>query len=108
VSKPQSGNSVLISVGSVGFLAREEIPAKHLFGLNRARRSLAKASLSRVFQLRDQTPRGGLETLFSKPRGYPFKTKAAVPIRSGLQFYEDLALGRILQIYLLKIHSVAM
>ena len=35
----------------------------------------------------------------SKPIGYPFKLKAAAPIwESGLQFFADMPLGRMLQI----------
>jgi hypothetical protein len=43
-------------------------------------------------------PRRGPETLCSKPIGYPFKTKAVVPVGPGLQFFADVPPGRMLQI----------
>jgi hypothetical protein len=70
---PPSGNSVFISELQLG----RGRPAKHLFGLNRARQSPARAEPHLAFQPRDQTPRDGPETYGSQPSGYPFKLKAA-------------------------------
>ena len=37
--------------------------------------------------------------LFSIPKGYPFNAKAVVPMK-GLQFFVDVPLGRMFQIFL--------
>jgi hypothetical protein len=51
-----------------------------------------------AFQPRNQTLRGGPETFCSKPKGYPFKVKTVGPDK-GLQFFADVPLGRMLQIF---------
>jgi hypothetical protein len=43
-------------------------------------------------------PQRGPETLFSTPKGYPFKVKDGSPIKVGVQFFADVPLGRMLQI----------
>src|SRR5262245_66346927 len=59
-SRPQSGNSDLVSCGAVS----EDHPAKHLFGLSRAsvQSQPGNPEPHGAFQRRDRTPRRGPET----------------------------------------------
>ena len=62
-----------------------------LFGLNRAGRSPTEVGPHLVFQLRRF--RGGPETHVSQPRSFPFKVKAAAPMRVGAPVVDGLEPG---------------
>jgi hypothetical protein len=69
----------------------------------RTRSSLAKFNPSTLNLAWLSSPEmlwGGPETLFSPPKGYPFKLKDGSPIKVGVQFFADVPLGRMLQITL--------
>lgn len=83
LKRPQNGNSGLVFGWQLELAPRAEpqggSPAKHLFGLNRAVRSRSlRPQPHGAFPRRDPTPRRDPETHSSKPRGYPFKVKAAL------------------------------